>query len=109
MPAMGQDPDFVQFVIDQIDPECDMSHRMMFGGCTLYSRGKVVGLICDDRLFIKPTNAGREFIGEPTMAPAYEGARDSFLIEDRLEDRVWLSELVRITEAALPKPRKRKR
>ena len=86
-----------------------MSHRMMFGGCTLYSKGKVVGLICDDRLFIKPTDAGRAVIGEPVMAPAYEGAKDSFLIEDRLEDREWLTELVSATEQALPKPRPRRK
>ena len=86
-----------------------MRHRMMFGGCTLYSKGKVVGLICDDRLFIKPTDAGRVFIGEPVMAPAYEGAKDSFLIEDKLEDREWLTELVSVTEQALPKPRPRRK
>ena len=106
---MTQDPGFVQFVIDQIDESCDMRHRMMFGGCTLYSKGKVVGLICDDRLFIKPTDAGRVFIGEPVMAPAYEGAKDSFLIEDKLEDREWLTELVSVTEQALPKPRPRRK
>jgi hypothetical protein len=33
---MAQDTDFVHFIIDQIDEACDMSHRMMFGGCTLY-------------------------------------------------------------------------
>ncbi len=106
---MAQDPDFVQFVIDQIDASCDMSSRMMFGGCTLYSKGKVVGLICDNQLFIKPTEEGRAFIGEPVMAPAYEGAKESFLIEGGLEDRAWLSELVAITEKALPKPRPRKK
>jgi len=108
---MANDPDFVNFVVDQIDESRDVSFRHMFGGTTLYSRGKVVALICDDQLFVKPTDAGRSYIGDVVEAPPYPGAKNSFLIEDRIEDREWLTELVRITEAALPppKPKKKKR
>ena len=106
---MAVDQAFVQFVKDQIDAAGDISHRMMFGGCTLYCNGKVVGLITDDQLFVKPTNAGRAFIGDVTEAPAYEGAKMSFLIEDGLDDANWLTELVSITERSLPKPRPRKK
>lgn len=42
-------------------------------------------------------------------AEPYPGAKPAFLIEDRLEDPDWLSELARITVAELPAPRKRKR
>jgi hypothetical protein len=58
-------------------------------------------------LFIKPTEAGRAFIGDVTEAPAYPGARPSFLIEDQIEDGAWLSELVRITARELSAPRKK--
>ena len=107
--TMAQDKEFIEFVIDQIDDACDVSSRMMFGGCTLYSKGKVVGLICDNQLFIKPTEAGRAFIGDVVEAPAYEGARMSFLIEGGVEDRQWLTELVTLTEEALPAPKKKGR
>ena len=103
------DMEFVNFVVDQIDDACDVSHRMMFGGCTLYSKGKVVGLICDNQLFIKPTEAGRAFIGDVVEAPAYEGARPSFLIESGLEDRQWLTQLVTLTEGELPAPKPKKK
>ena len=84
---------------------------MMFGGCTLYLDGKVVALICDDQLFVKPTRAGREFIGNVVQAPAYPGAKNSFLIEDQLEDGEWLTNLLTVTAAELlaPKPRKKKK
>ncbi len=106
---MAVDLEFVNFVVDQIDDACEVSHRMMFGGCTLYSKGKVVGLICDNQLFIKPTEAGRAFIGDVVEAPAYEGARLSFLIEGGLEDRQWLTQLVTLTEKELPAPRPKKK
>lgn len=106
---MANDPDFVQYVCDQIDDSCDVSYRHMFGGTTLYSRGKVVALICDNRLFVKPTSAGRSFIGNVSEAPAYEGSRDFFLIEEEIDDADWLTELVRRTERELPGPRKKQK
>ena len=105
---MANDPDFIQYVCDQIDAACDVTHRHMFGGTTLYSKGKVVALICDNQLFVKPTDAGREFIGDVTEAPAYEGSKNFFLIQDEVDDTEWLSELIRRTEEVLPKPKLRK-
>lgn len=106
---MSSDPDFVKFVVDQIDDSCGMSYRMMFGGCTLYSNGKVVALICDDQLFVKPTQAGRAFIGDVVEAPPYPGAKNSFLIQDKIEDGEWLTELIQLTAAELPVPKPRKK
>ena len=105
---MGSDIDFVEFVVDQIDPDCAVTYRKMFGEFGLYSHGVFFGLICDDRLFIKPTETGRTFIGEVAEAPAYPGARPSFLIEDRVEDGPWLSELVRITARELSATNKKR-
>ena len=77
----------------------------MFGEYGLFSDKKIFGLICDNKLFIKPTKAGREFIKDVVEAPPYPGAKMSFLIGDKLEDREWLSQLVRISVEELPEPR----
>ncbi len=105
---MASDPDFVQFVADQIDTDCAVTYRKMFGEYGLYSHGKLFGLICDDRLFIKPTDGGRAFIGRPVEGPPYPGAKPQFVIEDRIDDAEWLSELVRITARELPVPKPKK-
>jgi TfoX/Sxy family transcriptional regulator of competence genes len=102
-------PIFINYVCDQIDDGCEVSYRHMFGGTTLYSKGKVVALICDNQLFVKPTNAGRTYIGDVTEAPAYEGSKDFFLIGDQIDDTEWLTELIRQTEQELPKPKPRKK
>lgn len=106
---MASDINFVKFVVDQIDKSCDVSYRMMFGEYALYSNAKVVALICDDQLFVKPTDAGRKFIGDVVEAPPYPGAKLSFLIDDMLEDPERLSELIRLTENELPVPKPRKK
>ena len=108
---MASDLTFVEYVVDQIAPDCDVTWKKMFGEFALYSGGKVFALICDNRLFVKPTDGGRAHIGDVVEAPAYPGAKPSFLIGAQIEDREWLSELVRITRAELPavKPRKRRK
>ena len=89
----------VDFILDQLISAGDVSARKMFGGYVLYCAGKVVGLVCDDILYIKITEQGRKFVGEYYQeGNAYQGAKTSMLIdEERIEDREWLSELVRIT------------
>ncbi|MCH8249852.1 MAG: TfoX/Sxy family protein [Proteobacteria bacterium] len=106
---MASDLEFVQYIVDQIDDAQNIRFRKMFGEYALYSNDKVVGLICDNQLFIKPTVAGRSFIGDVVEAPPYPGAKNSFLISDEIDDSEWLTELVRLTEAELPKPKPRKK
>ena len=64
-------------------------------------------MVCDDTLFIKITEQGKEFAGEHYKEGyAYKGAKASIVIEDDLiENREWLSELVRITAESLPFPK----
>ena len=107
---MASDQTFVDFIVDQIENAGEISAKKMFGEYALYSGEKMFALICDDKLFIKPTQAGRAFIGDVVEAPPYPGAKPSFLIEEKVEDRGWLSELVRVSvaELPLPKPKKKK-
>ena len=82
----------------------------MFGEYAVYYNGKMVALICDDQLFIKPTLAGRAYVGVVTEKPPYEGAKPYFWISgDRWEDGDWLTELVRLSAAELPLPVKKAR
>lgn len=99
---MASDQKYVDFVVGQIQKAGVITAKKMFGEYGIYSNEKMFGLICDNKLFIKPTKAGREFIGDPVELPPYEGAKPSFLIEDKVEDREWLSSLVKITLEELP-------
>ena len=80
----------------------------MFGEYGLYCGDKMVAAICDNKVFVKPTEGGRAYIGEPVEAPPYPGAKNAFLIGEQLEDGPWLTELIRITERELPVPKRKK-
>ena len=106
---MASDKNFVDFVLEQIKNTGEVTAKKMFGEYGIYADGKLFGLICDNKLFIKPTISGREFIGNVIEAPPYKGAKPSFLIEDKIEDSEWLSELARITVKELPDPKSKKK
>lgn len=106
---MASDQEFVDFVLDQIENAGDITAKKMFGEYGVFANGKIFALICDNKLFIKPTVSGREFIKDVVESPPYKGAKPSFLIEDKIEDREWLSELVRITVRELPEPKPKKK
>jgi TfoX/Sxy family transcriptional regulator of competence genes len=40
---MGSDLGFVEFVVDQIEPDCAVTYRRMFGEFGLYSHGTFFG------------------------------------------------------------------
>lgn len=105
---MASDKDQLQFVLDQLDKAGDVTTRHMFGEYGIYCGGKIVALFCDNRLFVKPTPGGRAFIGDVVEHPPYPGAKPHLLIEDQIEDRAWMGELIRITARELPPPKPKK-
>jgi TfoX/Sxy family transcriptional regulator of competence genes len=106
---MASQQKFVDFIIEQIDIPEQISFKKMFGEYGLYFGDKMFALVCDNQLFIKPTLSGREYIGDVLEAAPYEGAKPCFLIEDKLEDRLWLRKLVEITVKELPEPKPKKK
>jgi TfoX/Sxy family transcriptional regulator of competence genes len=106
---MASDEQFVTFIVDQIRDAGAISYRKMFGEYAIYRDGKVVALVCDNQLFVKRTDAGRAFIGDVVEAPPYPGAKPSFLIEDMLDDKEWMIQLIRLTANELPTPKPKKK
>lgn len=102
---MGSTQIFVDFIVNQAEDAGRITYRKMFGEYAIYCNGKVVAFVCDDQLFVKPTKAGRAFIKDVVEAPPYPGAKLYFLVEDRCENRSWLSELIKITAQELPAPK----
>ena len=107
--GMASEKAFITYITDQLQGSGEVLAKPMFGEYGLYLDGKLFALVCDNKLFIKPTAGGREYIGEVTEASPYPGAKPSFLIEDQIEDRDWLCKLVQITVAELPEPKIKKK
>ena len=107
---MATKQETVDYILDQLATAPNVFARKMFGEYALYCEGKVVGLICNDALYIKITEEGKEFVGKYYKEGyAYKGAKTSMQIDENwIDDREWLSELIQITSLHLPMPKKKK-
>ncbi|MBZ5788566.1 TfoX/Sxy family protein [Burkholderia contaminans] len=107
---MASSQSTVDFIVEQMGAAGTVSARKMFGEYGIYCDGKMAALVCDDRLFVKPTPEGRAFLGACEEGSPYPGAKPHLVIGgERWDDREWLSALIRITAAQLPVPVKRRR
>ena len=104
---MASSKDFVQYIVDQCSETGDIVAKKMFGDYGIYCCGKIIGLICDDKFYLKPTETVRPLLRKVDMCPPYEGAKEYFHIED-VDDHEYLSMLVRETYKTLPEPKLRK-
>jgi TfoX/Sxy family transcriptional regulator of competence genes len=82
---MASNQKFVDFITDQIRGAGDIVAKKMFGEYGIYSDGKIFGLICDNKLFIKPTPSGRKFIGKAVEGSSLPGSKTQF--PDRRKNR----------------------
>lgn len=105
---MASNPDLVQYIVDQCSDAGEIIAKKMFGDYGLYCKDKIVGLICDSNLYIKPTEAGRALLRNEELRPPYPGAKPYFYIED-VDDHDYLAALVKTTYEALPDPRPKKK
>lgn len=106
---MSSQQSTMDYLLEQSASAGTVTARRMFGEFALYCDSKVVAFVCDDQLFIKPTEAGRGYLGAVTEAPAYPGSKMYYLIEgERWDDADWLAGLVRVTAEALPLPKVKK-
>lgn len=105
---MASNPDLVQYIVDQCGDAGEIIAKKMFGDYGLYCKDKIIGLICDSNLYIKPTEAGRALLRNEELRPPYPGAKPYFYIED-VDDHDYLSVLVKATYEALPAPKPKKK
>ena len=104
---MASSLSYVEFVKEQMSGAGTITHRRMFGEYGLYCDGKYFGVVCGDRALVKITPAGEALLPDCPRDIPYEGGGEMFLPD--IEDCETLTELVRVTCAALPEKRPRKK
>jgi TfoX/Sxy family transcriptional regulator of competence genes len=104
---MASNTDLVQYIVDQCSGAGEIAVRKMMGDYCIYCDGTIFGLICDNNLYIKVTEAGRAVLEEVEFRKPYEGAKDHFYISN-LDDRDYLTAIIRATLPELRSSRKKR-
>lgn len=85
-----------------------LSARAMFGEYALYLDGRIVGLICDDTLYLKDFPAARALLTSPETGAPYPGAKPHLIADALLDDPEELARVLRAVRSQAPEPKPRK-
>lgn len=105
---MATSPETAAFVLEQAQGAGDVSIRKMFGEYALYCDAKVVGLICDDTLYVKPTPGARALMPDAEEAEPYPRAKPKLVADGLLDDPEQLARVLRAVADDLPAPKPRR-
>src|SRR3989339_898017 len=105
---MATSVDFKDYMEDQCRGLGDVRFKTMFGEYGLFYREKMVGVLADNKLYIKPTDEGKTLVKDVVMEKFYEQGNPYFLIEDT-DDRDLLWKLIIKTYEVLPARVEKKR
>ncbi len=97
----------IAHLLDTLAP-LPLSARKMFGEYALYLGGKVVALVCDDQLFLKPTPRAIAALPDAPLAPPYPGAKGHLLVTEALDNPGPVIAALRSLAEDLPTPKPKK-
>jgi TfoX/Sxy family transcriptional regulator of competence genes len=106
---MGTRADSIAHLLDALAP-LPLTARKMFGEYALYLDGKVVALVCDDQLYLKPTPGATAALPDSPTGFPYPGAKLHLLVTGALDDpdRVVAALNAITRDLPAPKPKKPK-
>ena len=103
---MSTSPATIAHILDALD--LPLTSRKMFGEYALYLGEKVVALVCDDTLFLKPTAGARALLTGADMEPAYRGGKPWIVGSHYLDDPDLCAQVLRQVAAEVPPPKKKR-
>jgi TfoX/Sxy family transcriptional regulator of competence genes len=103
---MASSQSTLDFLLDVLSDSRQVSAHRMFGEFCLYYAGRPVGLVCNEQLFLKPSEMSTRLMQESDSGAQFPGARLHLRISPELwDDRNWMTALIHATYASLPPPK----
>src|ERR1700761_6996254 len=79
---MATQLDTIEFILGKLRDRGNFTARAMFGEYALYADGKVVGLVCNDLLYVKIVPASKALESQCAKDHPYPAARPYYLVEE---------------------------
>jgi TfoX/Sxy family transcriptional regulator of competence genes len=105
--TMSTDQSFLDHVLDCLSPLPGVSHRRMFGEYALYLDGRVVALLCDNRIFLRPAPGTQSLTAALETGFPYPGAKLHAIGDALLDDPAQLIRILQVLARELPLPRQK--
>ena len=105
---MASSKEYLKYILEQLSALDEISYRSMMGEFIIYYRGRIVGGIYDNRLFVKPVKAAISYMKTAQYELPYEGAKEMLLV-DEIDSKEFLTGLFHVMYEELPDPKPKKK
>lgn len=122
---MATSKEFHDYIVENLQKIGEVSTRKMMGEYCVYYQGpsmsagepsvggqtgakKLIGDICDNCLFLKPTESVLRLMPDAERAYPYEGSRSLMVVVDDVENTELMTEVLNRMYEELPEPKKKK-
>ena len=94
--------EFNEYVRDCFSATGDIVIKSMMGGYLVYFKGKLIGDICGDELFLKRTTTSDRLLANSELRYPYEESKTLMHVFDSFDDKALIQELLEGMYAELP-------
>lgn len=105
---MSTDLSFVEYVVETARLGSRLTCKKLFGEYALYLDEKVIAFVCDNSVYIKPSQAVTAIAPDLPQGPPYPGAKDYPIADELLDDPEAFRRLLQETAELLPLPKPKK-
>lgn len=105
---MATTKEFHDYVLEQLQKVGNVTTRRMMGEYCVYYEGKLVGDICDNTLFLKPTESALRLMPDAERGHPYEGSKCLMILVEEVENAELMEKVLSAMYEELPMPKKRK-
>lgn len=94
------------YIVENLSKTGDISTRKMMGEYLVYFKGKLVGNICDNCLYLKPTDSALRLLPDAERDYPYDGSKTLMIVVDNVENTEQMSAVLLAMYEELPAPKK---
>lgn len=91
---MATSKEFHDYIVESLRRAGDISTRKMMGEYCVYYQGKLIGDICDNCLFLKPTKSVLRLMPDAERAYPYEGSKSLMVVAEDVENTELMTEVL---------------
>lgn len=106
---MATSKEFHDYTVKTLQKIGDVTTRKMMGEYLVYYQGKLVGDICDNCLFLKPTESVLRLLPDAERGYPYEGSKTLMVMVENVEDEKLMTAVLNGMYQELPEPKKKKK
>lgn len=104
---MATAPETIAFLLEQMAGVRGLTARKMFGEYGLFIAGRMVAIVCDDRLFVKDRPELRAMLAEPRLERPFPRSQPYLVLEDEVDDPDRLAALMARAYDLTPEPKRK--